>query len=274
MSNVANYYENTNEDIRLNTTNSRKVEFTVTTKILDQYIKPRHKILELGAGTGVYSFYYAEKGNQVLATDITPKHIEIINEKLKATKNKINLTAETADAVDLSKYESESFDVVTCLGPLYHVTEEKLREKCIQEALRVLKKDGILAIAYINKYYVLHHVMLRDKSFLSHKFIDKILNTGTIKEGEKECFWTDAFFTTPEEMESFIQQFDVQIVDHAGTDGLNPFLRDYIDGMNDDEYAEWIYYTLKSCREKSILGMSNHGLLVCKKNCELPLLDD
>lgn len=273
MSGVTDYYEKYNEDARLNTTNSRKVEFTVTTNILDQYIKPQHKILELGAGTGIYSFYYAEKGNQVLATDLTPKHIEIINEKLKSGKDNLNLKAETADAADLSKYESESFDVVTCLGPLYHITDDKLRDKCINEGLRVLKKDGILAVAYINKQYVLHNVMLRDKSFLTHKFIDKILKTGTIKEGEKECFWTDAFFTSPGEIESFIQKFDVQIIDHAGTDGLTPFLREYIDAMNEDEYAEWIYYILKCCREKSIMGMSNHGLIVCKKNCELPLLD-
>lgn len=265
MNAIVDYYEKANEGARITTTNSRKVEFLITTNILNQYVENNHKILELGAGTGVYSFYYAERGNEVLATDLTPKHIEIIKQRLSKSNNNVNLQAEVADATDLSQYESESFDVVTCLGPMYHLTDEDDRMNCIKESLRVLKKGGLLAVAYINKHFILHHVMLRDKKFLTQGFIDKILNTGVIKEGEEECFWTDAFFTTPAEMEEFIQKFDVEIVDHAGTDGLNPFLRSYVDEMNDDEYAQWVYYALSSCREKSILGMSNHGLLLCRK---------
>lgn len=93
----------------------------------------------MGAGTGVYSFYYAKRGNEVLATDITPKHVEIINQKIQETKY-INLSAEVVNATDLSIYENESFDVVTCLGPMYHLTEEVDRIKCIKESLGVLKK--------------------------------------------------------------------------------------------------------------------------------------
>lgn len=102
----------------------------------------------------------------------------------------------------VSKYDSESFDVVLCLGPMYHLIYEKDREKCISESLRILKKGGILAVAYINKHFVLNSVMTQDKKFLTHNFVDKILNSGVIRDGEEECFWADAFFTTPLEMES------------------------------------------------------------------------
>ncbi|QUH19489.1 hypothetical protein [Alkaliphilus sp. B6464] len=129
----------------------------------------------------------------------------------------------------------------------------------------VIAKGRLLAVAYINKHFVLNSVMIRDKNFLTHNFIDKILNTGVIREGEDECFWTDAFFTSPSDMESFMGKFNVEIIDHIGTDGISPYLRNAIDEMNDEEYNAWIYYNLKSCREKSILGMSNHGLLLCKK---------
>ncbi|AJA47262.1 hypothetical protein CPAST_c11620 [Clostridium pasteurianum DSM 525 = ATCC 6013] len=140
-----------------------------------------------------------------------------------------------------------------------------IREKCIKESLRVLKKGGILAIAYINKHFVLNSIMTRDKKFLTYNFIEKVLNKGVIKEGEKECFWTDTFFTTPMEMESFVKKFNTEIIDHVGTDGLSPLLKDFVDNMNDEEYSTWLHYSLNSCREKSILGMSNHGLLLCKK---------
>lgn len=265
MLNVIKHYEHHDEDNRITSTNARKIEFIITTSTLDNYIKKEHKILEVGAGTGVYSFYYADKGNEVIATDLTPRHVEIIKEKLSIRDKKVNLCSEVVDATDLSRYESESFDLVTCMGPMYHLTEESLRNKCIEECLRVLKKDGILTIAYINKHYILNSVMLRDSKYLSKVFIDKILNTGVIREGENECFWTDAFFTTPSEMESFISNYSIQIVDHVATDGITPFVRDYVDKMNDTEYSQWLYYLLTSCRDRDILGISNHCLLLVKK---------
>ncbi len=265
MNNIINFYEQYDEESRLTTKNSRKIEFEVTTSILNLYINSNSNILELGAGTGVYSFYYAYRGNNVLATDITPKYVDIINKKLSQRDNDFNLSAEVADATNLSNYENERFDVVLNLGPLYHLTNENDREKCINESLRVLKKGGILATAYINKHFVLNLIMPRYKEFLTSYFIEKVMNTGIIKEGEKECFWTDTFFTTPVEMESFISKFNIEIIDHIACDGISPLLKDFIDNMNYEEYTTWLNYCLDSCREKSILGMSNHGLLICKK---------
>ncbi len=207
MNNIVNFYKNSDEESRLTTNNARKVEFAVTTTILNQHIKAHSTILELGAGTGVYSFYYADRGNNVLATDITQKHVDIINKKLSQRENSINLSAEVADATILSNYESESFDVVLNLGPMYHLTNENDREKCR----------------------------------------------------------TDNFFTTPIDIENFISRFGIEIIDHVGTDGISPMISDFIDSLNAEEYSTWLNYCLASCREKSILGMSNHGLIICKK---------
>ncbi|MBW9169955.1 class I SAM-dependent methyltransferase [Clostridium estertheticum] len=265
MNNIVNFYNKYDEESRVSTNKARKVEFNVTTSILNEYIRHQDKIIELGAGTGVYSFYYANKGNEVVATDITPKHVEIIKEKLSKSSNITKLRAEVANAIDLKQYDSESFDVVLCLGPMYHLINEKDREACISENLRILKKGGILAIAYINKHYVLNSIMSQDKEFLTHGFIDKILSGGTIEEGEKECFWTDAFFTTPSDMELLVSKFKIKIIDHVATDGISPLLGKLVDEMNDEEYEAWTYYNLCSCREKSILGSSNHALLICRK---------
>lgn len=159
MSNIVDFYNKYDEDIRLSTNKARKTEFNVTTSVLNEYIKAEDKIIEIGAGTGIYSFYYASKGNEVLATDITPKHVEIMKEKLNSFDN-INFKAEVANATDLSQYEAESFDVVLCLGPMYHLTNEEDREGCINESLRILKKGGLLAVAYINKDFILNSAML------------------------------------------------------------------------------------------------------------------
>lgn len=265
MSSVINFYDKYDEDKRLIKDNARKIEFHVTTTILNKYILPKHKILELGAGTGAYSFYYAERGNMVVATDLTPKHVDIIKEKIKAKGEKVNVSADIINATDLSVYDSESFDIVTCLGPMYHLTDEKDRVKCIQESLRVLKPGGILAIAYINKHYIIHGVMANQREFFTPIFVDKILSKGFNKDGEEECFFTVGFFTSPTEIETFMNKFNVSIIDHAATDGISALLREHINELNDEGYNAWMNYSIGSCREKSILGISNHGLLICEK---------
>lgn len=266
MNNVISFYENYDEESRLSTDNARKVEFTVTTTILNQHIKPHYKVLELGAGTGAYSFYYAERGNEVLALDLTPKHVDIIKQKLKARGNGINLSAALADATDLGGYESGGFDVVLCLGPMYHLSNEHDRVKCMEEALRVLKPGGILAVAYINKHYIVHAVMANQKQFFTQDFMEKILDYGYDSEGEKELFWTVGFFTTPYEIEAFIEKFNVDVIDHAATDGISALLRNQVNGLGDKEYSVWVSYILKNCRDKNIMGISNHGLVLCRKD--------
>jgi ubiquinone/menaquinone biosynthesis C-methylase UbiE len=62
MHKLYDYYENYCEDNRLIRDNSHKVEFITTISLLDKIIRPNSKILDVGAGTGRYSFYFGEKG--------------------------------------------------------------------------------------------------------------------------------------------------------------------------------------------------------------------
>ena len=161
---VVESYENYREEDRLSTNNARRIEFLTTVRVLDELIKTKSKILDCAAGTGVYAFYLADKGHEVTATDITPRHIEIIKE-IASTK-KYNMEAKVMDATDLSAYADESFDVVLNMGPFYHLIDECDREKCFQESIRVLKKDGLLITAYIPRYYVFQYVALQNESYL------------------------------------------------------------------------------------------------------------
>jgi ubiquinone/menaquinone biosynthesis C-methylase UbiE len=265
MKTVIDFYESYDEEKRVTTDNARKTEFYVTTTILNEHIKRQHRILELGAGTGVYSFYYAERGNDVVATDLSPKHVEIMKQKLKEKDNHISMRAEVADAVDLRIYEDEGFDIVNCLGPMYHLKEKNHRVKCIQECLRVLKPGGILAISYINKHYIIHGVLANQKEFFTKSFVDEIMDIGTHIDRGENCFFTVAYFTSPNEMESFIRKFEVEIIDHVSTDGIGTLLRDHIDELSEEQYSAYLSYVAKNCRDKSTMGISNHGLLLCRK---------
>ena len=184
MNNIIEYYKNYEEETRLE---RHPLEFYTTTFILDKLIKPEHRILDVAAGTGKYALHYSKKGCTVIAQDIVPKHIEILERKLTRTQN---ITYAVADARDLSTHADESYDAVLCMGPLYHNNNSDSL-LCLKECYRVLRVHGILVIGYINKY--------------SGYMNDKCHN--------------DLYFHSPDEIESIVSQLNLVKVDHVPADG-------------------------------------------------------
>src|SRR6056297_22779 len=260
---IIDYYNNYDEEGRLTQDKAQKLEYITTTYVLDKIIPKESKLLELGAGTGRYSFYYAKQGHQVTATDVVPKHIEEMENKFNNNQEIKNMEIELMDAADLSSYQDNIFDVVLSLGPLYHMRKRKKRQQSVKESLRVLKEDGILAVAYINKFFVL--ALLAQNNNLREDYIDMILKSGKVEGEPKNEFLANAYFSSPKEIEELLNQFNTKKLDHIGTDGIAILLQDMLNVMDDDEYKNWFMYHLETCNEKSLLGYSNHGLYISKK---------
>ena len=260
---VVDNYENYREEDRLTTNNARKIEFITTTRILNELLEKNMKVLDCAAGAGIYAFYLAERGYQVTATDITPRHVDIINSVLK--EKDYHMQTAVLDATDMSIFEDESFDAVLNMGPFYHLLAEEQRNRCMSEALRVLKKGGLLFTAYIPRYYVFQYVSMSDDEYLDATLADKIIKTGILRHDDEKCFWTDTYYSTKKEMENIYLKNNVQIIDHFAQDGLTPSFSRIVDKWNDDQFKIWCDYHYSVCRDESILGASNHVIIVGKK---------
>lgn len=93
------------------------------------------KVLELGCGAGEASVYFAKKGADVIATDLSSKMLEVA-EKLAAMHNtKIKTKKMPADKID---FPDNTFDIVYAGNLLHHVDVEAT----IKEVQRVLKNGG------------------------------------------------------------------------------------------------------------------------------------
>ncbi|MDQ0090756.1 2-polyprenyl-3-methyl-5-hydroxy-6-metoxy-1,4-benzoquinol methylase [Paenibacillus anaericanus] len=261
---VVNYYDNYSEEDRLGRDNVRRLEFITTTTILNKYIVGEEDILDVAAGTGIYSFYYADKVNTITATDITPKHIQIMQSKINHMGCE-NMKAEVVDATDLSMFDSESFDVVLCLGPMYHLQDIQLQRNCISECMRVLRTNGILAVAYINRFFTLPYMFKMNTGTLSNEWITGIIEDGCIHSVGDERFLASAYFHTPDEIEALLTENKVEKLEHVAIDGIGALMQDTINQLSDEKYNQWVEAHLRTCSEPSILGNSNHGMIVCRK---------
>ena len=260
---VVETYENYREEDRLSTNQARRIEFITTTRIMDELIQPESTILDCAAGTGLYAFYLADQGNSVTATDLTPRHVEYMRENLK--NKTYQMDTAVLDAIDMKMFADESFDAVLNMGPFYHLISEEQRAKCLSESIRVLKKGGLLFTAYIPRYYMYQYMIMKDPEYLSKEYEEAFMQTGVISHKEKNCFWTDSYYSSKDEMENIYHKNGLQIEDHFAQDGLTPQFAKIADAWKEQQFKVWCEHHYKVCREQSILGLSNHVMIVGRK---------
>jgi SAM-dependent methyltransferase len=257
---LAEYYEQYDESTRLTRSKSHQLEFLTTDRILQRYLAPRSTILDLGAGPGCYTFHYARLGHRVVARDRVVHSVELMH--ANPLCRELGVDVGVADARDLSEFSDGAVDAVLCFGPLYHTGESEDRRRCLSECLRVLKSGGILAIAYILKFFVYAHLVTLDRTNLTDGFRDEVMSRETMLSQDPESLW---FFDSPEEVEDLLASYDVERLANAGTDGIAMLLADTVDTFDNAELEQWLKYHYATCEEPSILGYSNHGLYVCRK---------
>nr|WP_286184106.1 class I SAM-dependent methyltransferase [Clostridium sp. CCUG 7971] len=253
------YYEDYDEDSRLIKDKAHNVEFITTVNYLDKYIKNDNKILEVGAGTGRYSFYYSEKGVNVTALELCEKHVEIM--KGKSSSNSSNIEIIQGNVLDLSMFNDNTFDVILCLGPLYHLTTEKDRDTCIKECLRVLKPKGVLAISYTNRLSQFIKMMHRNKDNINDIELKRVVEHGCEFGDSRDVF----YFSNYDEIEALMNSNSIEKLHHLGTDGVSDLLRNEVNQFEYKEFDLWIKYHLDTCEDKSIIGYSMHGLYIGRK---------
>ena len=81
------FYNQYKEENRLKKSNHNRLEFITTTKYIEKYLKKNDKILEVGAGTGAYSLYYAKQGYDVTAIELVEENIEKLKQGITEKMN-------------------------------------------------------------------------------------------------------------------------------------------------------------------------------------------
>lgn len=254
-----NHYSNDyTEDDRLIKDKTHQVEYITTLKYIDKYLKKGDRVLEVGAGTGIYSLGLAKRGYQVDA-------IELVNDNLNILKSKItsdmNINAIQGNALDLSMYEDNTFDMTLVLGPLYHLFKDEERDKVIEEAIRVTKSGGIIYYAFI-----LSDLTMINWGFEKGNLVPNmgIMITDDYKVINREEYIF--YLTYMSEIKKLMQEHDKQeVITYVATDGVGRVMSDKINEMSDEEYKHYINYHLSICEREDLIGYSGHVLAITKK---------
>jgi len=206
------HYDQIDEANRLTGTRGQ-LELVRTQELLSRFLpEPPARILDVGGGAGIHSFWLADREYDVHLVDAVPHHIELA-EKTAQERARKPLSMQVGDARQL-QFEDETFDAVLLFGPLYHLTSRDDRLKCLQEAHRVLRPSGIAMGVGIPRFASTINCLcegaIGDSNFRS--IIDGDLRNGQHRNPTDDpTYFTTTFFHHPDELTEEFQMCKFQL---------------------------------------------------------------
>lgn len=262
------YYKNFNEDSRLSSDNSGRLEFDMTMRLLEKYLPDEGTILDLGGATGVYTFPLAQKGYKMYLADLSEDLINQAREK-KEKQNKNNvISCDVVNAIDLSKYENNQFDVVLMFGPLYHLLDEQERIKCIKEVNRVLKRGGIVFASFIP--YLSGSIAIVDRYFrhpeqVNTHNLDEVFKTGKFNNADKNGF-QEGYYPNAKEIVGLFAEYGFALSNLSSIRGFGYEREDSIYNIKDKAVFNKVLELIEqTSTNESIIETCGHAMYIGKK---------
>ena len=255
MTELELYYNKFNEEKRLNSRHGQ-VEFITSMKYIHNYLdqmaegKPKAeiKILDVGAGTGRYSVPLSEEGYDVTAVELVKHNLSRLKQKGSSVK------AYQGNAMKLKRFEDNTFDAVLVFGPMYHLHEKEEKLKALSEAKRVVKKGGIIFVAYI----------MNEFSVITYAFKEKHIKEGIEKgmlDASYHCTRTanDLYsMVRTEDIEELNREAGLERMQVVAADGAANYIRPFLNALDEEEFRYFIDYHLATCERADLLGASGH----------------
>ena len=259
MNYLEEYYNNYDEEGRLLSRHGQ-VEYLTTMKYIKECLEgvSDPHILEVGAGTGRYSVTLAKQGLKVTAVELVEHNLEILKSKLDGTES---INAIQGNALDLSAFEDNFFDLTMVLGPMYHLYKKEEKLTALSEAIRVTKPGGYILVAYcMNEPTVIQYVFGLNR-------LSEVMDFNMITS-DWHCI------SEPKDLFELVRTEDIAELDAnvpakriklVATDGATNYKREMIDAMDDETFDKWLDYHFTICERGDLIGASHHTLDILQK---------
>ncbi|MGA7622029.1 MAG: class I SAM-dependent methyltransferase [Candidatus Acidiferrales bacterium] len=263
---IEQYYAEYAEHDRLSSPRGQ-LEFDRTKRIVLRFLPaPPATVVDVGGGTGPYSFWLASLGYQTHVIEPSIQLVEICRGQIQRDAARAGPeSVKLGDARSLW-LEDGSCDAALMFGPLYHLTERGDRVRALRESYRVLKRDGYVFAATITRIAsfidALCHGLMGDADFLS--IVEADLATGQHRNPTNEImYFTDH---RRDEIRTEMQDAGFEVVAQLPVEGLGILARDFDSLWSDPQKRGRLLDLLTRTEEiEEVNGASAHHISVALK---------
>jgi len=244
-----------------------RLEYETTLHFLEQYLPPNGLILDAGGGPGRYTRELARRGYQVVLFDMTPANLEFARRQLRRARlPKGAVSLEEGSIVDLSQFADGTFDAVICLGgPVSHILDAEQRDRALTELIRVARPGAPVFVSVMGRLSLLIIELTLFQGEIEMPHFTQIRDTGNY---EGESGFTACHFFMPEEFRDAFHGKGVTILEMAGLEGISSHHQRQLNQLakNGRRWEKWLDTHFRTCTHPSVVGISEHMLIVARKN--------
>ncbi len=239
-------------------------EKCITTHMIDRYIRPGDMILDIGGGPGQYSIHYARKGHDVTLLDLSGENVCFA--KKKARQYGVKITAVEGNALDLSRFPDNTFDIVFLMGPLYHLMNGENRLQALREAARVLKPGGTLFSSFILLFGAVIYGLREIPETIFRPKEQRMFDVASREESLAIEAFTYAYMTTVKEAKALAASVPgLKTKTVFGQESILSPYKNVLDRYPRKIRTAWYDYALRFCEKEEYLNHSDHLMIVSEK---------
>jgi 2-polyprenyl-3-methyl-5-hydroxy-6-metoxy-1,4-benzoquinol methylase len=257
------------EWLRLEASLPGRAKYAVHRHVLEQYIKPGMRVLDIGSGPGRFAIDMVHFGARVTVADLSPVQLELARMHAAEALHGIE-SFQQLDVTDLSPLPAESYDAVVCIGGVLSYTRER-HVDALHQLTRVVKPGGVVIVGVMNILGALRLIVPLDAAKVIET-LDDHMDLGTLGEGvvytrlSSNEFHQPIVLFTAQGIRSAIAAAGLLPIDMASP---NPLLTEFTQTpqivASEKAAAAMLALEVTLCRQPGLLDAGGHVIAVGRK---------